>query len=220
MRLCTTDSELKNPGPGFPFPSIQQSRAALGGGAGLATDVARVLGVDSISFASGEGAAEVCRLEEDILDEEAALDARARGWDSLGLPTRGDSGVTRRFLCTVCKRVSSFFLLRTSPSCKGFVEDEGVGRAVVTLIAGAPARGSEERGTATTRVVTTVDEPVVGYLDLEKKERSEEDAKGVEDELIAEEVVVGGQNEVGGGECYKFASMPRSLRRRLPIQKL
>lgn len=97
-----------------------------------------------------------------------------------------------------------------------FEEGVGVGRAV-TLIAGAPAEGRE---TATTRVVTTVDEPAVEYLDLEKNEWSEEDTKGVEDELIVEEVL-GRSWSVSrtwsvAVSCFKFASiMLRSPRRRL-----
>lgn len=98
MRPDTTDSELKNPGPGFPSLSIQQSRAALGGGAALATDVARVLGPETTSFASGEGARDVCRLEEDSLDEDAALEARVRRGGSLVSAPLEISGVTRRFL--------------------------------------------------------------------------------------------------------------------------
>lgn len=90
----------------------------------------------------------------------------------------------------------------------------GVGRAV-TLIAGAPSEG---RGTATTRVVTTVDEPAVEYLDLEKNERSDEDAEGVDDVLIVEEVL-GRSWSVSrtwsvAVSCFKFASALRSLRRR------
>ena len=57
MRSRTTTSELRNPGPGWPFASIQHSRG--GGGTALATDVARVLGADEPSAESSDDAREV-----------------------------------------------------------------------------------------------------------------------------------------------------------------
>ena len=61
--------------------------------------------------------------------------------------------------------------------------EEGTSCAV-TLIVGAPARGSKGRATGIKRVVTTVEELEVDERGLEKKLWSVDDAKGVEDELI------------------------------------
>ena len=202
------------PGPGRPSSSIQHSRAVIDGADELATDEARVLGEAVISFDSGDNATEVWRLEAEDLEEAIALEERVLGCRSFVVEGPGASGETRRFLVAVCGSTSSFFRFVAS-LCRGGLEDEGVGCAV-TLIVGALVRGSEERGTATTRVVTTVDVPAEENLGLEKKERSVEDARDVEDEAIVDgeesedKVVVGVQNVVSGGELLQVSCVNSS----------
>ena len=161
--------------------------------------MARVLGKDRQSVDRYVGAREDWRLDPEGPGEGAALRLEARLWLCGTFPA-SRSGATRLFFTALRAKDSSHLRFGDALVSRDVVEAGGP--CAVTLIVGAPARGSKERATGIKRVVTTVEELEVDERGLEKKLWSVDDAKGVEDELI---VVVGVKSVVGGDEliCLK-----------------
>ena len=122
----------------------------------LATDVARVLGVEAYSEESSDDARDDCRLDPDAAED--ARDVRVREGRVEASVGASRGGETRRFLTFLLARTSALLRLHNASTSR----ELGGGNMpwAVTLMVGAPARGiCVGPGTARRSVVTRVEDP-------------------------------------------------------------